>query len=88
MTPFAQKNMADITRLRDKSLALGDQLKPHRTNPEIMLVSAQSLTTEHARAWYKVNIITGTCTCMGFHRFQNCRHLARVSWELHKHPAA
>jgi hypothetical protein len=88
MTPFAEHHMPDITRLRDKSLQMGDQLKPHRTNPDIMLVSAQSLSSDAARVWYKVNTRTGTCTCKGFARFANCRHLARTSYELHRIKAA
>lgn len=84
MTPFAAHHMDDIRRLTKKSHDLGDLLKPHRTNPDIMLVSAQSLSTDAARVWYKVNIVTGTCTCKSFTRWANCRHLCRVSWELHK----
>lgn len=84
MTPFAARNMDDLKRLRDKSFAQGDQLKPHRTNPDIILVSAQSMSSDAARVWYKVNTRTHTCTCKGFARFANCRHLCRVSYELHK----
>lgn len=83
MTPFSAQNMADITRLRDRSIAIGDQVKAHRSDPSIMLVTAQSMSTDQAQAWYKVNIVEGTCTCKGFKHFANCRHLCRVSWELH-----
>ena len=84
MTPFSQRNMDDLTRLRNKSFQMGDQVKPHRTNPDIMLVSAQSLSTESAHAWYKVNTRTETCTCKSFARWANCRHLCRVAWELRR----
>jgi len=84
MTPFSQRNMDDLTRLRNKSFQMGDQVKPHRTNPDIMLVSAQSMSTDQVIAWYKVNIRTQTCTCKSFARWKNCRHLCRVAWEVRR----
>lgn len=69
-------------RLRDKSVAAGDQVRRHHSNPDIWLVTAQTYSTATTRAWYKVNTATVTCTCKGFHARGICRHLCRVSWEV------
>jgi hypothetical protein len=63
-----------------KSFTLGDQVKQDRRNPDVWLVSSST----HANVWYRVKD-GRSCGCAWFARTgAPCRHLVRVSWELHQ----
>lgn len=84
MQPFAVAPLSEHKRLRDRSLALGDVVKRHRSDPDIWLVSSATHSTDHVRVYYRVNVARVTCGCEGYRYHGICRHLCRVSWELHR----
>lgn len=83
MTLFSAPHETRV-RLRDRSLHLGDIARPHRSNPDIWLVSSATHSTASYTVYYRVSLSAGSCTCEGYRQRGICRHVCRVSWELHK----
>lgn len=71
-------------KLRDRSFQMGDVARPHHSNPDLWLVSSATHSTDAVKVFYRVSLSTGTCTCEGHRQRGICRHVARVSWELHR----
>lgn len=63
-----------------KSIDKGDRVRQDRRNPEVWLVSS----SQFPNVWYRVRD-GRSCGCEWFARTgAPCRHLVRVSWELHQ----
>ena len=78
--PVAALSREDRARRLRDSFAKNDRVRQSRTNPDIWLVSSST----YPNVWYKVNRVTCTCGCAGYLHRGVCRHLVRVSWELHQ----
>jgi hypothetical protein len=63
-----------------KSFTKHDQVKQDRRNPDVWLVSS----SQFPNVWYRVKD-GRSCGCEWFRNTGcPCRHLVRVSWELHQ----
>jgi len=62
-----------------KSIDAGDRVRQDRRNPDVWLVSSST----HANVWYRVR--NGqSCGCEWFRQRETaCRHMVRISYELH-----
>jgi len=66
-------------RLLHDSIAKGDEIRQDRRNPDVWLVSSAT----HPNVWYRVR--NGRhCGCQAFAHRGYCRHLVRLSFELHQ----
>jgi len=61
-----------------KSLELGDKVRRDRRNPNVWLVSSAT----HPNVWYRATECS--CGCKGYQHYGVCRHMVRVSFELHQ----
>ncbi len=76
--PVAALSAADRNRRLRASFDAGDRVRQDRRNPSVWLVSS----TTYPNIWYRVK--NGqSCGCAGFAHRGICRHLIRVSWEIH-----
>ena len=78
--PVAALSVADRNRRLRASFDKGDTVRQDRRNPDVWLVSS----SQYANVHYRVRD-GRSCGCAWFARTgQACRHMVRVSWELHQ----
>ncbi len=77
--PVAALSAADRNRRLRASFDAGDRVRQDRRNPDVWLVSSKT----YSNVSYRVHD-GRSCGCAGFAHRGICRHLCRVSWEIHQ----
>ncbi len=82
MTPTFPRLTKQQRRIHlNRSLKAGDTTRPSR-DPQVWLVSSDTLSKQYGRpVYWRVNVRTATCGCMGYQSKGCCRHVARGIYE-------